>query len=58
MLDLHGLLCPGGKFLARHDGKPIRTDDGIHLTQDGAHYVWDWLAPRVVRLAPAVPPAP
>jgi hypothetical protein len=51
MLDLRGLLCPGGKFLAQHDGKPIRTDDGIHLTQDGAHYVWDWLAPQLVQLA-------
>jgi hypothetical protein len=52
MLDLRGLLCPGGKFLSHHDGKPLRTDDGIHLTQDGARYVWDWLEPRLVKLAP------
>jgi peptidoglycan/LPS O-acetylase OafA/YrhL len=50
LLDLRGLLCPGGRYLERLDGVRLR-DDGVHLTPDGADLVWRWLGPQLRRLA-------
>ena len=52
LLDLHGLLCPGGRYRDRLDGRQVR-DDGVHFSPDGADLVWRWLSPQLRRLAGA-----
>ena len=50
LLDLRGLLCPGGRQVDRLDGRLLR-DDGVHFSPDGADLVWRWLGPQLRRLA-------
>jgi peptidoglycan/LPS O-acetylase OafA/YrhL len=50
LLDLHGFLCPGGRYRDRLDGRRLR-DDGVHFSPDGADLVWRWLGPQLRRLA-------
>jgi len=52
LIDLHGLLCPGGRYRDRLDGRQVR-DDGVHFSPDGADLVWRWLGPQLRRLAGA-----
>ena len=42
IIELHDRLCPDGVFLAEVDGAPLRYD-GVHVTPEGANYVWPWL---------------
>ena len=42
VLDLPGLLCPGGAFLEQIDGEVVRSD-GVHVTPAGADLLVDWL---------------
>ncbi|HSL56321.1 MAG TPA: acyltransferase family protein [Acidimicrobiales bacterium] len=46
VVDLGGLLCPGGVPLDTLDGVELRYD-GVHLTREGAELVWRWLLPRL-----------
>jgi len=49
LVDLHGYLCPGGRYhSALHGVDPVRTD-GVHLTPAGSDLVGRWLAPQLVR---------
>jgi peptidoglycan/LPS O-acetylase OafA/YrhL len=50
LLDLNGLLCPGGRYVDRLDGVQVRYD-GVHFSADGAKLVWRWLGPQLQRLA-------
>jgi len=44
VLDLGGLLTPGGRYLATIDGQRVRCRDGVHISLSGGQ----WLAPRVL----------
>jgi peptidoglycan/LPS O-acetylase OafA/YrhL len=50
LLDLDGLLCPGGRYVDRMHGVKVRYD-GVHFSQGGAKLVWRWLGPQLQRLA-------
>jgi hypothetical protein len=50
VLDLRGLLCPGGDFTQTIDGVDVRPD-GVHVGGPGGALVWRWLAPQLQRLA-------
>ncbi len=47
LVDLNGFLCEDGAYRDVDLGGAPLTDDGVHLTEAGAHYVWRWLAPQV-----------
>jgi peptidoglycan/LPS O-acetylase OafA/YrhL len=57
ILDLDAHACPGGKYAAKIDGVPMRTD-GVHFTLPGARLLWKWLGPEVLRVAKGQPPTP
>jgi peptidoglycan/LPS O-acetylase OafA/YrhL len=42
VIDLNDRLCPQGEFLEEVDGALLRYD-GVHVTTEGANYVWTWL---------------
>jgi peptidoglycan/LPS O-acetylase OafA/YrhL len=42
VIDLNDRLCPQGNYLEAVDGAPLRFD-GVHVTTEGANYVWTWL---------------
>ena len=48
VLDLYDYLCADG-YVDEVDGQPLR-DDGLHFTDFGASYVWEFLAPQVKQL--------
>jgi len=50
LLDLKSFLCPGGRYVDRMDGVRVRYD-GVHFSKAGARLVWQWLGPRLRRLA-------
>jgi peptidoglycan/LPS O-acetylase OafA/YrhL len=50
LLDLDGLLCPGGRYQDKLQGVQVR-DDGVHFSEAGAKLVWRWLGPQLRRLA-------
>ena len=50
IVDLDGHACPGGTYTATIDGITMRTD-GAHFTDAGAKLMWQWLAPRLRRIA-------
>ena len=52
VLDLRGLLCPGGEYAEQLDGIDMRYD-GVHLTAEGAAVVWRWLVGQVSQLQQA-----
>jgi peptidoglycan/LPS O-acetylase OafA/YrhL len=54
VVDLHGLVCPGGRYAEEVDGVPMRSD-GVHFTDAAAGYIRDWLYPRLLTLAPPRP---
>ena len=47
ILDLHGFLCPHGRFAPTVRGVAARDPDGTHLSPGGAKVVWQWLAGRL-----------
>ncbi|GIU83423.1 MAG: membrane protein [Acidimicrobiales bacterium] len=53
IVDLGDFLCPGGQCVERlSDGTPVRFD-GLHFSDEGAEVVAEWLADRLVELAPS-----
>jgi hypothetical protein len=54
VVDLHGEVCPDGKYAAKIDGREVRSD-GVHFAKQGTRLVWDWLAPIIQQLAFAHP---
>jgi peptidoglycan/LPS O-acetylase OafA/YrhL len=56
VIDLGGLLCPGGVYEHERDGVVLRSD-GVHLGAEGARVTWEWLVPQL-RLLQAAAPAP
>jgi peptidoglycan/LPS O-acetylase OafA/YrhL len=51
LVDLHGFVCPGGKYTDRRDGVKFRLDDGVHFTQQGAARTRAWLMPKLQAIA-------
>jgi peptidoglycan/LPS O-acetylase OafA/YrhL len=54
VIDLNDRLCPQGAFLEEVDGAPVRYD-GVHVTTEGANYVWTWLLDELEALQRADP---
>jgi hypothetical protein len=51
VLDLAGLLCPGGTPRERVGGEEVRYD-GVHLSPAGSALVWDWMVNELDQLVP------
>jgi peptidoglycan/LPS O-acetylase OafA/YrhL len=49
-VDLAGLLCPGGSYRDVMEGVQMRYD-GVHFSKPGAAKTWQWLIPRLLKLA-------
>jgi peptidoglycan/LPS O-acetylase OafA/YrhL len=49
-VDLAGFLCPTGSYLDTTDGVQMRYD-GVHFSKPGAAKTWQWLMPRLLKLA-------
>lgn len=49
VLDPNPTLCPGG-YRETLDGVVLRTD-GLHLSEGGARFAWEYLEPRLARIA-------
>ena len=45
-VDLQERLCPNGTYLEQIDGAQVRYD-GVHLTTEGANFVWTWLLDQI-----------
>jgi peptidoglycan/LPS O-acetylase OafA/YrhL len=52
VVDLEDLLCPEGTYLDDVDGAQVRYD-GVHLTPEGADFVWMWLVDELGSLEEA-----
>ena len=50
VIDLGKMLSPHGRYATSIDGVKVRTDDGIHLTFEGARMVGGKLLPQLVPL--------
>ncbi len=50
MVDLASFVCPGGRFIDKAGGIPLRPD-GVHFTERSNPLLWQWLAPQVIDLA-------
>jgi len=55
VVDLADRLCPDGVYLDEVDGAPVRYD-GVHLTTEGANFVWTWLVDELGPLSRASMP--
>jgi peptidoglycan/LPS O-acetylase OafA/YrhL len=51
LIDLHGLVCPGGEFRARLGEVQIRHEDGVHFTAEGATLLRGLVFPQLAELA-------
>jgi peptidoglycan/LPS O-acetylase OafA/YrhL len=51
LLDLSGLICPGGQFARTIDGVQVRDRDGVHFTISGARWVGRSLLPALRTIA-------
>ncbi|HEX4868254.1 MAG TPA: acyltransferase family protein [Acidimicrobiales bacterium] len=51
VIDLHGFVCPDGRYTAERDGVRFRSDDGVHFSPEGAELVRRWLYPQLAALA-------
>ncbi|MGD0766118.1 MAG: SGNH hydrolase domain-containing protein, partial [Dehalococcoidia bacterium] len=56
VLDLNGLVSPGGKYTSSIDGVQIRND-GVHFTAAGGDFVARWLGPQLAAIAGEQPRA-
>ncbi|HEX3947960.1 MAG TPA: SGNH hydrolase domain-containing protein, partial [Acidimicrobiales bacterium] len=50
VVDLHGMVCPDGKYQQTIDGVQVRQPDGIHFTIPGGEILAPKILPTVVRL--------
>ena len=48
-IDLQDRLCPDGTYLDEVEGAQVRYD-GVHLTTEGANFVWPWLVDELSSL--------
>jgi peptidoglycan/LPS O-acetylase OafA/YrhL len=51
LVDLHAIVCPGGRYAADLRGAPLRADDGVHFDVEGVPLVWAKLLPDVLAAA-------
>ncbi len=49
VIELQDRLCPDGVYLDEVDGAPVRYD-GVHVSTEGADYVWPWLVDELSSL--------
>ena len=56
LLDLQGYVCPNGTYESRLEGIELH-EDGVHYTKEGAHLVWEWMAPELETLGRPRSPA-
>jgi len=52
LLDLNRLIDPEGSWTASVGAVQIRKADRMHLSDDGARFVADWLTPQLTRFGP------
>jgi peptidoglycan/LPS O-acetylase OafA/YrhL len=50
VVDFGARLCPAGRYTATVDGVSVRSD-GVHLTQEGVHWLAPWLLSQLVAAA-------
>ena len=55
VIELQDRLCPGGTYLDEVDGAQLRYD-GVHVSPEGADYVWPWLLDELSSLVRAFSP--
>jgi hypothetical protein len=48
VVNLHGLICPGGKFSSTFHGVTIRNADGVHFTLEGGKVLAPYLMPPIL----------
>ena len=48
VVDLDGVVCPGGTFTTTIDGAAVRRDDGVHFTDLGGAVVAKDIMPPIV----------
>jgi hypothetical protein len=55
VIDVGAILTPGGKYVDERDGKRLRDDDGVHISNDGARLVGATIIPELLRIAQRPP---
>jgi hypothetical protein len=50
VVDFGARLCPAGRYTTTVDGVSVRSD-GVHLTQEGVHWLAPWLLSQLVAAA-------
>jgi peptidoglycan/LPS O-acetylase OafA/YrhL/lysophospholipase L1-like esterase len=55
VLNLDGLVCPGGRFSQDLGGVEVRTPDGVHFTVTGGRYLGPRIWPTLVKAAQVAP---
>ena len=51
LVDLHAIVCPGGRYADALRGTSLRADDGVHFDAQGVPLVWEKLLPDVLAAA-------
>jgi peptidoglycan/LPS O-acetylase OafA/YrhL len=49
LVNLNGLVCPGGKYTATFHGVTIRNTDGVHFTVQGGETLAPYLMPKIIQ---------
>jgi hypothetical protein len=52
IVDLNGLVCPGGEYTDVTIDSVRLREDGVHFTSEGAKLVARWLAPEIIAALP------
>ena len=47
VVDLHAMVCPGGRYVTELDGVRIRAGDGVHFDREGTPLLWRRLLPAL-----------
>ena len=50
ILDVRAQVCPDGTYQEEVDGIDLFRD-GVHYSQEGARWLWGWLAGEIARVA-------
>jgi hypothetical protein len=58
VIDLHALVCPGGRYMATYGGLPLRLADGIHFVTRAIALLADTLLPQLRAATPAADQLP